>query len=39
MRLVVGASESLFDPQIVQVFQDEFQNILKVKKSIEKSGD
>jgi putative two-component system response regulator len=39
LRLVVGASESLFDPQIVQVFQDEFQNILKVKKSIEKSGD
>ncbi len=39
LRLIVGASESLFDPQIVQVFQDEFQNILKVKKSIEKSGD
>jgi cyclic di-GMP phosphodiesterase len=39
LRLVVGASDSLFDPQIVQVFQDEFQNILKVKKSIEKSGD
>lgn len=39
LRLIVGASGSLFDPQVVQVFQDEFQNILKVKKSIEKSGD
>ena len=39
LRLIVGASESLFDPQIVQVFQDEFQNILKVKKSINKSGE
>jgi putative two-component system response regulator len=39
LRLIAGASGSLFDPQIVQVFQDEFQNILKVKKSIEKSGD
>jgi putative two-component system response regulator len=39
LRLIAGASGSLFDPQIVQVFPDEFQNILKVKKSIEKSGD
>lgn len=36
MRLIVGASGTLFDPQIVQVFQDDFQNILKVKKTIEK---
>jgi len=39
LRLVTGASGTLFDPQIVQVFQEEFQNILKVKKSVEKSGD
>jgi putative two-component system response regulator len=39
LRLITGASGTLFDPQIVQVFQDEFQNILKVKKSVEKSGD
>jgi putative two-component system response regulator len=39
LRLIIGASGSLFDPQIVQVFKDDFQNILKVKKSIDKSGD
>jgi putative two-component system response regulator len=39
LALIIGASGSLFDPQIVQVFKDEFQNILKVKKSIDKSGD
>ena len=39
LRLITGASGTLFDPQIVEVFQEEFQNILKVKKSIEKSGD
>ena len=39
LRLVTGASGTLFDPQIVEVFQEEFSNILKVKKSIEKSGD
>jgi putative two-component system response regulator len=39
LRLITGASGTLFDPQIVEVFQEEFSNILKVKKSIEKSGD
>jgi putative two-component system response regulator len=39
LRLISGASGTLFDPQIVQAFKDEFQNILKVKKSIEKSGE
>jgi response regulator RpfG family c-di-GMP phosphodiesterase len=39
LRLITGASGSLFDPQIVQVFNEEYQNILKVKKSIDKSGD
>jgi putative two-component system response regulator len=39
LRLITGASGSLFDPQIVQVFKDEYQNILKIKKSIDKSGD
>ena len=33
-RLIIGASGSLFDPQIVQVFIDEFGGILKIKKSI-----
>ena len=37
LRLIVGASGTLFDPQIVQVFEDEFQNILKVKRTIEKT--
>ena len=39
LRLITGASGTLFDPQIVEVFREEFSNILKVKKSIEKSGD
>ena len=39
LRLITGASGTLFDPQIVEVFQEEFSNILKVKKSIEKSED
>src|SRR4030066_760344 len=33
LRLILGASGSLFDPQIVQVFKDEFPNLMKVKKS------
>ena len=39
LRLISGASGTLFDPQIIQAFNDEFQNILKIKKSIEKSGE
>jgi len=35
-RLIIGASGSLFDPQLVEVFADEIQAILKVKKAIEK---
>ena len=35
-RLIIGASGSLFDPQLVQVFEDELPSILKVKKSSEK---
>jgi putative two-component system response regulator len=35
-RLIIGASGSLFDPQLVQVFEDELQAILKVKKSANK---
>jgi response regulator RpfG family c-di-GMP phosphodiesterase len=38
-RLIIGASGLLFDPQIVQVFEDELSNILKVKKSHGKGGD
>ncbi len=34
-RLIIGASGSLFDPKLTQVFQDELASILKVKKSIE----
>jgi len=34
-RLIIGASGSLFDPQLTQVFKEELSNILKVKKSIE----
>jgi putative two-component system response regulator len=34
-RLIIGASGSLFDPQVVQVFKDELPSILKVKKSVE----
>jgi putative two-component system response regulator len=35
-RLIIGASGSLFDPQLVQVFEDDLQAFLKVKKSVEK---
>lgn len=35
-RLIVGASNMLFDPQLVQVFTDELPSLLKVKKSVEK---
>jgi putative two-component system response regulator len=34
-RLILGASETLFDPKIVQVFKDEFQALLKLKRSVE----
>ena len=34
-RLILGASATLFDPQIVQIFEEEFQSLLKVKKSVE----
>jgi putative two-component system response regulator len=34
LRLIVGASGSLFDPQVAQAFKDEFPGILKVKKSV-----
>lgn len=34
-RLILGASGSLFDPQLTQVFEEEFPNLLKVKKSVE----
>jgi len=34
-RLIIGASGSLFDPQLTEVFKEEFQSLLKVKKSIE----
>jgi putative two-component system response regulator len=35
-RLIAGASNMLFDPQLVQVFTDELPSLLKVKKSVEK---
>jgi putative two-component system response regulator len=35
-RLIIGASGSLFDPQLVDVFADELPSIMKVKKSAEK---
>jgi putative two-component system response regulator len=35
-RLIAGASGTLFDPQLVQVFTDELPSLLKVKKSVEK---
>jgi len=35
-RLIIGASGSLFDPQLVVIFEDELSSILKVKKTIEK---
>ena len=38
-RLVIGASGILFDPQIVQVFEDELSGILKIKKSLGKGGN
>jgi len=38
-RLIIGASESLFDPQLVQVFEDELSGILNIKKSIAKTGE
>jgi putative two-component system response regulator len=38
-RLIIGASGILFDPQIVQAFEDELPNILKVKKATSKGGD
>jgi putative two-component system response regulator len=34
-RLIIGASGSLFDPQLAQVFQDQLPSILKIKKSID----
>jgi response regulator RpfG family c-di-GMP phosphodiesterase len=34
-RLITGASESLFDPQIIQIFKEEFSSLLKIKKSVE----
>lgn len=34
-RLIIGASGSLFDPQLTQVFEEELASILKVKKSVE----
>lgn len=33
LRLITGASGTLFDPQVVQVFEEELAGILKVKKS------
>jgi putative two-component system response regulator len=35
-RLIIGANGSLFDPQLVQVFEEELEAILKVKKTAEK---
>ncbi len=34
-RLIIGASGSLFDPKLTEVFNDELSGILKAKKSIE----
>lgn len=34
-RLIIGASGSLFDPQLTQVFEEELASILKVKKSVD----
>ncbi|MFZ2098350.1 MAG: HD domain-containing phosphohydrolase [Anaerolineales bacterium] len=34
-RLITGASESLFDPQIIQIFKEEFSSLLKIKKLVE----
>ncbi len=38
-KLILGASGSLFDPQVVCVFEDEWSGLLKVKKSASKSAD
>lgn len=38
-RLIIGASESLFDPQLVQVFEDEFSSIQNIKKTLAKTGE
>lgn len=38
-RLIIGAGGILFDPQIVQVFEEELSGILKIKKSLGQSGD
>jgi response regulator RpfG family c-di-GMP phosphodiesterase len=38
-RLVIGASGTLFDPQLVQVFEDELSSILNIKKSVAKTGE
>ena len=38
LRLITGASGLLFDPQIVQVFADEFSGIQRVRKSLAKTG-
>ncbi|HEX9091767.1 MAG TPA: HD domain-containing phosphohydrolase [Anaerolineales bacterium] len=38
-RLIIGASDSLFDPQLVQVFEDELTSILNIKKSVAKTGE
>jgi putative two-component system response regulator len=35
-RLIAGASGTLFDPQLVQVFTDELSALLKIKKSVDK---
>ena len=38
-RLIIGASGTLFDPQLVQVFEDELSSILNIKKSVAKTGE
>ena len=38
-RLILGASGSLFDPQLVLAFEDQLTNILNVKKSVAKTGE
>ena len=34
-RLIIGASGSLFDPQLIEVFQEELSSLLKIKKSVD----
>ncbi len=34
-RLIIGASGSLFDPQLVEIFEEELPALLKVKKTVE----